>query len=126
MLSNPASRRVCTARRTSSGEASRSSTSSSAGWKLCAPSETRVTPCARRSAASSAVTVSGLASTVTSSASRQRAQQPLEPGDLGERGRSPAQEHGVETIGEHVALQLELGEERIDVAAVLRRRARRP
>src|SRR5919106_1692424 len=69
MLSNPASRRVCRARRTSSGEARRSSSERSFGRKLCAPSETRFTPPARSSRASSGVTVSGFASTVSSSAS---------------------------------------------------------
>ena len=42
------------ARRTSSGAACRSSTERSRGWKLCAPSETRVTPSSRSSAASRA------------------------------------------------------------------------
>ena len=48
------------------------------GRKLCAPSETRVTPQSRSSAASSGVTVSGFASTVTSSAGGSAREQPLE------------------------------------------------
>src|SRR5256885_402809 len=55
MLSNPASRSTSTARRTSSGPAARSSTRRSSGLNVCAPSETRLTPCRRRSCASSGV-----------------------------------------------------------------------
>ena len=56
-----------------------SSTSSRRGLNDCAPSETRFTPCSRRSAASAGVTVSGFASTVSSStggSARARARAP--------------------------------------------------
>ena len=119
MLSKPASRKVEKARRTSSGDAPRSSTSSRRGSKLCAPSDTRVTPLRRSSAASSGVTVSGFASTVTSARVRQRAEQPLERRRTQERGRAAAEKHRLDVVREHVALELQLAEQRLDVAAVL-------
>ena len=119
MLSNPASRRVCTARRTSSGAARRSSTASRCGRKLCAPSDTRFTPPARSSSASSGVTVSGFASTVSSSAAGQRREQSRELRSLGERRSAAAEEDGLDALREHVPLERELGEQRVDVRRVL-------
>ena len=93
MLSNPASRRVCTARRTSSGVARRSSTSSSAGRNDCAPTETRLTPRSRRSAASQGSRL-GVRLDRHLVRRRQLLEDECERVRLGERRRSAAHEHG--------------------------------
>src|SRR3954463_5548349 len=133
MLSKPASRTEEKARRTSSGEAPRSSTSRRRGSKVCAPRDTRVTPLRRSSAASAGVTVSGFASTVTSRACgsaprrrssasplvRQRAEEAPERLRVLERRRAAAEEHGLDVVRQHVVLELQLAKQRLDVAAVL-------
>ena len=119
MLSKLASRRVWTARRTSSGAGGTLQRLQKPGEKDCAPSETRLTPPSRRSAASSAVTVSGFASTVTSVAGGNRLEHTLQRTRLGERRRASAEEHRIEPLAEHVAFLLELGLECVDVRSVL-------
>ncbi len=52
---------------------------------------------------------------------RQGPEQPLELGELGERRRPAAEKHRFDVVCQHVALLLELGEQRIDVGAVLPR-----
>ena len=93
--------------------------SSRCGWKLCAPSETRSTPCSRRSAASSVVTVSGFASTVVSAAGGKRREQSCKRGGLGERRCAAAEEDGLDLVREQRALELQFCKERVDVATVL-------
>ena len=119
MFSKPASRRTCTARRTSSGPQRRSSTSRRDVSNDCAPSDTRLTRFRRRSAASSGVTVSGFASTVTSSASGSAASSRSRASGARERRRAAAEEDRLEPRREHAALQLELREKRRHVPAVL-------
>ena len=104
MLSNEASRRVWTARRTSSGPATRSSTSSRRGANVCAPSEMRVTPPSRRSAPSSGVTVSGFASTVTSAAAGNAASRRRSASGSVNVGVPPPTKTVGHGIGEHARL----------------------
>ena len=90
-----------------------------ASVKLCAPSDTRVTPPSRSRAASSGVTVSGFASTVISrdggSASSRRASA-AGSSNVG----VPPPRKTVSTVAcEHAAFELELAEQRVDVAVVL-------
>ena len=84
-----------------------------------APTETRFTPRARNSRASSGVTDSGFASTVSSSTTGKAGEHPLERGGLGEGRRPAADEDGLHPGGEPPALPLQLGEERVRVRAVL-------
>ena len=74
----------------------------------------------RRAAAraSSGVTVSGFASTVTSPRGRQRASSRTSSGSAVKVGVPPPR-NTVSSSGEHVALQLELAQQRIDVRPVL-------
>ena len=72
-----------------------------------------------RRARTSGVTVSGFASTVSSLADGKAREQPLELGELRERRRPAAEKHRLDVVCQHVALLLELGEQRIDVGAVL-------
>ena len=72
-----------------------------------------------RSAASAGVTVSGFASTVTSSASGSALEQPLELAGSRERRRAAAEEDRLDVGREDVPLELELREQRVDVRRVL-------
>ena len=119
MLSNEASRRVWNARRTSSGPATRSRTSSRRGANVCAPSETLVTPPSRRSAASSGVTVSGFASTLISAAAGSDASTRRSASGSVNDGVPPPTKTVVDVAREHPPLTLQLDEQRIDVGAVL-------
>jgi hypothetical protein len=103
----------------SGARAALEATSSSAGWKLCAPSEIRLTPLARSSSASSGVTVSGFASTVTSSAAGSTLSSRASLGRLGEGRRSASEEDRLHVWREHAALVLEFCQHRIDVRRVL-------
>ena len=119
MLSNPAVRSVRTARRTSSGVARRSSTSSRCGRKLWAPSEIRVTPFSRRSATSSGETVSGFASTVTSSAAGSARRSRSSSRGAVNVGVPPPRKTVSRSAVEHRPLPRQLGEQRVDVRRVL-------
>ena len=118
MLSKLASRRVCTARRTSSGEATRSSTESSRGVNDWAPSDTRVTPHSRRSTTSAGVTVSGFASTVSSAAAGNAPNSRRSATPSVNVGVPPPTKTERERRGEHPSLPLELAEQRVDVGGV--------
>ena len=97
----------------------RSSTRSRCGRKLCAPSDTRFTRPRRRSCASSGVTVSGFASTVSSSAAGERVEEARELGRVEECGRpAPEEDRGPCTLGKNVGLERELREQRVDVLRV--------
>ena len=66
------------------------------------------------------MTVSGFASTVTSAAGGQRASRRASARGPVKRRRAAAEEDRLDLVREQAALQLELGEQRVDVA----RRAR--
>ena len=120
MLSNPASRRVCTARRTSSGRARRSSTASSSRLEaLRAERDAIHAVLAQQRARARRSRSPGFASTVTSLAAGQRGEQPLERARLGERRRAAADEHGVERLGQPATLELELASSASTYARVL-------
>ncbi len=78
-----------------------------------------MTPASRSTDASSAETVSGFASTVTSSAVGSAREQTRELGCFRERRRATTEEHGLELRREHVGLERELGEEGVHVGSVL-------
>ena len=99
--------------------------SSSRGWKLCAPSETRVTPLSRRSAASCGRHRLRVRLDRHLLGAGQRAEQPLELAGIGERRRAAAEEDRLELRREHGPLELELREQRVDVRRVLIAASRR-
>src|SRR5919204_6861266 len=119
MLSNPTSRRAYTAARTAAGVARRSSTVSRRSRKLCAPTETRVTPCSRRSWGQLRRHRLGIPLDRDLVGRGQRTQQPRELRSGGERRCATAEEDRLETGREQHAFQLELGEERVHVAPVI-------
>ena len=102
--------------------ATRSSTPSRSGWKLCAPSDTRLTRFRRKSRASSAVTVSGFASTVTSAASGSAASSRSSAAGSVNVGVPPPRKIVSSAAASAVALERELREQRVDVASVVARR----
>ena len=58
--------------------------------------------------------------------SGKRAQEARQLPRLGERRRAPTEEHGFHVVGQDAALQLELGQQRVDVRARAARAGRRP
>ncbi len=118
-MSNPASRSIRTDCRTSSGVARRSSTSSSRGWKVWAPSETRVTPCRTEERRERGSHRLGIRLDRDLLGAGQRAEEPLELAGSGERRRAAAEKDRLDCRREDGPLALELREQRVDVRRVL-------
>ena len=119
-LSKPASRKVENARRTSSGDAPRSSTSSKRGSKLCAPSETRVTP--QRAKQRRELRRHGLGVRLDRHLRGRAAAHEAAARARAARGTSACRRRGktVSTSSASTcALELQLAQQRFDVAAVL-------
>ena len=119
MFSKPASRRTATALRTSSGPASRSSTRRSSRLEGLRAERDAVDAAAakeRRELGRDGLRV-GLDRHLHGL--RQRAEQALERGRLGEGGRAAPEEDRLGCESEQLALELQLCEQRLDVGRVL-------
>ena len=124
--SKPAARAQPTTSRACRGVAARSRAASRWGRNDCTPTDSRVTPIARRAASAWRLTVSGLASMLTSAPSaRAGAHRVQQAGEAARahQGRGPAAEVDRLEGPEARRLALQLGEQRVGVRVPERERA---